>query len=454
MDKLLDLLRAQRAKHLDWLRQLGAIPSVSTEDEHRTDVRQAVDEVCRLCMGIGLSAAVCETGGHPLVVAEHCHAAGAPTCLVYGHADVQPMGDPARWNTPPFEPTVVDDWMYCRGAADDKGPLLVYLRAAEAWLSGTGKLPINLKILIEAEEEVGSPNLRAFLEQNRERLACDTILISDTGLFQDHWPTITTGTRGLCYKEVVLSGPTGNLHSGLGGPVVNPANALARLIATLHDDQGRVNIPGFYDDVVEPTAEERAQLAALPFDDQQYARDLGVPSLHGEPGWNTLELGTVRPTLDVNGIYGGYMEPGSNTIIPARAGAKISMRLVPNQRAATISRLFNEAVRARCPAGVRCEIIDHALAEPYYATPAGPAMQAAQLALRESFGRDVALLRSGGSLPIVNTFRDLLGVNSILIGLDSPNCNAHGPNEKICLSDLDRGAETMVRLFGYLAETH
>jgi acetylornithine deacetylase/succinyl-diaminopimelate desuccinylase-like protein len=281
-------------------------------------------------------------------------------------------------------------------------------------------------------------------------LKCDGILISDTGLFEDGWPTITTGTRGICYKEVRLSGPKHDLHSGDGGPIANPANALTRIVASLHDERGRVNIPGFYDDVLEPPAEERAQLAKLPFDEQKYAADLGVPGFSGEEGWSVRELGSMRPTLDVNGIYGGYTKEGANTIIPASAGVKLSMRLVPNQDGQDISRKFDETIRARCPDSVRCEIINHARAQPYLMPPDSPTLEAGERALREAFGRDVAFIRCGGSLPILSMFKQELGADSLLLGLASPNCNAHGPNEKVNLADLDRGAEAVVRLMTYL----
>jgi acetylornithine deacetylase/succinyl-diaminopimelate desuccinylase-like protein len=281
-------------------------------------------------------------------------------------------------------------------------------------------------------------------------LKCDGILISDTALFEDGWPTVTTGTRGICYKEIRLSGPKHDLHSGDGGPITNPANALAAIVASLHDERGRVNIPGFYEHVIDPPATERRQLADLPFDEQKYAEEIGVPGFSGEHGWSVAELRSVRPTLDVNGIYGGYMKEGANTIIPASAGAKLSMRLVPNQDAQDISRKFDEAIRARCPRTVRCEIIDHAHAEPYMTPPNDPALEAATRALREAFGRDVAFIRCGGSLPILSMFKQTLHADSILLGFASPNCNAHGPNEKVKLADLNRGAEAVVRLMGYL----
>jgi acetylornithine deacetylase/succinyl-diaminopimelate desuccinylase-like protein len=444
-------LREHHDEHLKWAEELCRIPSISTQDEHKGDVRRAVEWVRDLCEKIGFKAQIHDTARHPILYAEWCQVPGAPTYLAYGHVDVQPAGDLSLWNADPFEPTIRGDWLICRGAADDKGQMLMYLRAAQAWLETAGKLPINLKLLIEAEEEIGSPNLTPFVQKRKDLLACDGILISDTGLYRDGWPTITTGTRGLVYKEVRISGPQHDVHSGSGGPVVNPANVLAKLIASLHDERGRVAIPGFYDDVVEPAVEERAALAKLPFDEKQFAEELGVPGFGaGEKGWSILELGTVRPTLDVNGIFGGYMQPGTNTIIPASAGAKISMRLVPNQDAEEISRQFDEAVRARMPASVSVEIMDHTHAYPYVTLIEGELVRAAREALRAAFGHDVAYLRCGGTLPILPMFKRELAADSLLLGFASPTCNAHGPNEKVNLGDLNRGAEAVVRLMGYL----
>ncbi len=452
VDKCVEYLREHRREHLDWTIELCRIPSISTKEEHKQDVAAAVRWTHELCEKIGLKSRVYETDGHPAVCAEWCRAPGAPTYLVYGHVDVQPTGDLALWDAPPFEPVQKDGWLIARGAADDKGQVLVYLRAAAAWLATAGKLPVNLKFLIEGEEEIASPNLGPFVEQHRELLACDHVLISDTGLIRDGWPTITYATRGLLYKEVRLSGPHHDLHSGShGGVVANPANVLAALIASLHDESGRVTIPGFYDDVVELSDEQRAQLNALPLDEKEYIASLGSPAPHGEAGYTTAERRSVRPTLDVNGIYGGFMAEGANTIIPARAGAKISMRLVANQDAEKLSGVFDRTVRERVPDTVRVEILNHGACGAYMAPRGSRPMKAAERALREAFGKETALMPEGGSLPILPMFKRLLGVDCLLIGLASPSCNAHGPNERVLLADLDRGAEAVARLFGYLA---
>lgn len=453
MERTIQYLREHRPEHLRWAIDLCRIPSISTKPEHKDDVARAVRWTAEVCDRIGLQTRILETPRHPLVFAEYVAGPDKPTFLVYGHVDVQPTGDLSLWESGPFDPQVKGDWLIARGSSDDKGQVLMYLRAAAAWLATEKKLPLNLKFLIEGEEEIGSPNLEPFVSQNKELLACQSILISDTGMYEDGWPTITYGTRGLCYKEIRLRGPKHDLHSGThGGAIANPAVVLAQIIASLKDADGRVTIPGFYERVVEPSEEERRAAAALPFDEARYIADLGSPAPYGEAGYSTNERRTSRPTLDVNGIYGGYMAEGANTIIPARAGAKISMRLVPEQDAAAISRAFDDTIRARCPDTVRLEILDHSNCGPYMTPIDSPAMKAAARALREAFGKDTAFIREGGSLPILPMFKHELGADSIMLGFASPNCNAHGPNEKLRIPDADVGAEAIARLFAYLAE--
>lgn len=455
MKEAVQYLQKHRKEHLKQALELCRIPSVSTLEKHKADVRRAVEWTRDACLAAGLRAQVFDTPRHPLVYAEWCDAgAAAPTFLVYGHVDVQPAGDPKLWEAGPFEPTIQGDWLICRGSSDDKGQVLLYVRAAEAWLKTVGKLPINLKLLIEGEEEIGSPNLPDFVRSHRDLLKCDGILISDTGMVEDGYPTITYGTRGLTYKEVKLLGPAFNLHSGQhGGAVANPANVLAAIIASLHDGEGRVNIPGFYDDVIEPSEHERNLAAAVPFDEARYVKDLGVPRLGGgEKCFAPNERRSIRPTLDVNGLYGGFMDEGASTVIPAFAGAKISMRLVPNQSGLDIGRKFEQAIRSRCPDTVRCEIHDHSSCDAYVTPLDWPAMKAAETALRETYGKAPVFVREGGSLPILPMFRKELGASSLMLGFASPNCNAHGPNEKVSISDLDRGAETIARLLAHLVQ--
>lgn len=452
MDDVINYLREHRREHLEWSRALCRIPSISTRPENAEDVRRSVEWTADLCRKIGLAQVrVVDTAKHPLVYAEHCKAPGKPTYLIYGHVDVQPTGDRALWDADPFEPVVKDDWLICRGSADDKGQVVLHLRAAAAWLVTQKRLPVNLKFLIEGEEEIGSPNLYGFVEQNRQLLACDQVVISDTGMVADGHPTITVATRGLLYKEVKLSGPKNDLHSGThGGAVANPATAIAELVASLHDEKRRVNIPGFYDDVIELTATERAEIAALPFDEAQYLAELGSNFAYGEAGYTTQERRTIRPTLEVNGIYGGYMGAGGSTIVPSSAGAKISMRLVPNQSATKLSAIFDETIRNRCPAELRLEILQHGCADAYGAPLNSRELNAAKAALQAAFGKPAALLREGGTLPILPMFRQVLGAESLMLGFASPSCNAHGPNERVRIPDLDAGAEAVARLWELL----
>lgn len=453
-EQILSYLRDHKAEHLEWARDVCRIPSISTDVEHTGDVRRAIEWTRDLCKQIGLETEIYETGGHPLVYAERSENPDAPTYLVYGHMDVQPAGDRGLWDADPFDPVVNGGWLICRGSADDKGQVLVHLRAAAAWLAVAGKLPVNLKFLLEAEEEIASPNLAPFLEKHQALLKCDHILISDTGMYADGWPTITYGTRGLLYKEIRLHGPRHDLHSGsFGGTVANPANVLAQIIAGLHDEHGRVNIQGFYDDVAEASPEERAQIQKLPFDETEYTETLGSPAICGEVGFNTNERRWIRPTLDVNGVYGGFMAEGANTIIPTSAGAKISMRLVPRQDGAKLSGLFDEAIKSMCPRTVRLEILNHGHADAYMAPLDSGPMRAARSALKTAYDKEPALIREGGSLPILPMFKRILGVDSLMLGFASPACNAHGPNEKVNLEDLDRGAEAVAMLYGMLGES-
>lgn len=451
MNETLAYLRAHRQPHLDALCDFCRIPSISTGADHVVEVRRAIEWLADFATCHGLSAEILETGGHPALVAEHCHAPGAPTYLVYGHADVQPTGERALWHADPFEPVVQDGRLICRGSADNKGPLMVHLRAAAAFLATQRKLPVNLKFLIEGEEEIGSPHLAALIEKERNRLRCDHVLISDTGMYAAGWPTITYGTRGCLLKEIRVYGPKHDMHSGsFGGTIANPAHVLARIVAGLHDAHGRVAIPGFYDDVVELSPAERDRLRALPLDVDAYLADVGSPAIVGEAGFSTNERRWIRPTLEVNGIYGGFTGAGSSTIVPASAGAKISMRLVPEQRGEGIGAQFDAAVRGLCPDTVRLEILSRGHADAYVAPTDSREMAAAEEALRTVFGRNVALIREGGSLPILPMFRKLLGADSLLIGFAHPNCAAHGPNENIILEDLDRGAEAIVHLLTQL----
>lgn len=446
-----DYLKANQDRFQQELFDLLRIPSISAQPDHAADVRKAAEWTRDRCVAAGLSAEIVETDGHPAVIAQGEQTPGRPTVLIYGHYDVQPEGELSLWHTGPFKPVIQDGKIVCRGAADDKGQMLCAIMAVEAWMKTAGSLPINVKLLLEGEEEVGSPNLAPCVQAHRDRLACDYVIIHDTAQFGDNAPAVTTATKGLVYKEVIFHGPKKDLHSGsFGGTVANPANELAKLIASFHDAEGRVTIPGFYDRVAEMSDDELAMMKSLPFDEAALLADLGSPRTWGEAGYETLHRRWARPTLDVNGIYGGYMGPGSSTIIPSFAGAKVSMRLVPNQDAGEIDRLFEEAVRARTPKTVTAEIKSHAACDPYLADLTSPGMKAARQAIESGFGKAPFLIREGGSLPILPMFKETLGADSLLLGYCQPNCNAHSPNEFFHLRDFEAGTRSSAALLGLL----
>jgi acetylornithine deacetylase/succinyl-diaminopimelate desuccinylase-like protein len=437
-----------RDELLDFLR----IPSVSTQKDQAADIRAAAEWTRNRCLAAGLSAETVETPGWPAVLAEGEQKPGRPTVMVYGHYDVQPEGDLSLWHTGPFEPIVQDGRMVCRGAADDKGQVFCAILAAEAWMRTAGAIPVNLKFCIEGEEEVGSPNLARVVDKHKERLACDYVIIHDTAQFGDGVPAVTTATKGLLYKEVVLTGPKKDLHSGsFGGTVANPANEMAKLIASLHGPDGRVNISGFYDQVREMSAAEVEMMNGLPYDETAFLADVGSPRTHGEEGYSAMYRRWARPTLDVNGIYGGYMKEGASTIIPSFAGAKISMRLVPDQKADQIEALFEETIRSRVPDTVKLEIKSHACCDPYLADLESPGMAAARNAVAMGFGTEPVLIREGGSLPILPMFKTILGADSLMIGYCLPNCNAYSPNEFLHVRDFEAGTRTSAALLGLLA---
>jgi len=448
MTDIIEYLRENRERHLAELKDFVRIPSVSAKSEHRDDVRSAAEWLVERMLEAGLQTAeLLPTSGHPVVVGEWRGASGAPTLLIYGHYDVQPPEPLDEWTSPPFEPAIRDGKLYARGSVDDKGQLFLYLKAVEAHISARGSLPVNVVFLVEGEEEVGSPNLEGFLVENRERLACDAVLISDTGMFAAGLPSITKGLRGLAYMEVRVRGPKSDLHSGsYGGAVVNPANALARIVAQLHDENGRVAIPGFYDDVVEADESERRSMAELPHEEEDLRREVGAPALGGEAGYSALERIWIRPTLDVNGLLSGYTGEGAKTVLPAKAMAKISMRLVPNQQHRDIEEKFVRYVRSIAPPGVTVEIEALHGGEPWYADPRHPIFEAAARALKEAFGTSPVFIREGGSIPIVQAFQQTLNAPVALIGFALPGSNAHAPDEWFSLDNFARGSEAIARL--------
>ncbi len=453
MDRAFEYLKthapALQERLLDFLR----IPSISAQKDHAKDIRAAASWLLNACADAGLAAEIVETDGWPAVLAQSEPQADRPTILVYGHYDVQPEGDRSLWHAGPFTPTVRDGRIIGRGAADDKGQLLCALFAVEAWSRAVGRLPINVKLLFEGEEEVGSPNLLPLIQAHRDRLACDYIVIHDTGQFAEDVPAITVATKGLVYKEIVFRGPSKDLHSGsFGGAVANPANELCRLIASLKGADGKVNLPGFYDAVVEMSPVEVEAMNRLPFKERAFLEDVGSPTTQGELGYSTLHRMWARPTCDVNGLYGGYMKEGSSTIIPSFAGVKVSMRLVPHQKADPISRQFDQTVRDRVPPTVRCEIKTHANCDPYLADLSSKGMQAARQAVESGFGKAPVLIREGGSLPIIPQFKAVLGADSLLLGFAQPNCNAHSPNEFFLVKDFEAGMRTSAALIGLISD--
>lgn len=428
--------------------ELLSIPSVSTDPTYRPEIDRAARWVASRLESAGLRAELIATGGHPLVYAESPQVQGAPCALVYGHYDVQPADPLELWISPPFEPAVRDGNLYARGASDDKGQFLTHVFSAEAWLATEGRLPLNLKYLIEGEEEIGSPSLRAFLQDQSRRLACDCVVISDGAQFGPGQPAITYGLRGIAYFDLLLRGPSRDLHSGtFGGAVTNPANVLARMLAALVDEKGRIQVPGFYDDVQPLSPEERQALASLPFDEQQYFQQIGVDGAVGEEGYTVLERRWARPTCDVNGLWGGYQGAGAKTVLPAEAGAKFSFRLVPHQDPARIATALRDMLQAMCPSGIRMELLTQHNSPAVLVSLESPYVQAAARAIEAVFGRKVVYTREGGSIPIVVDFYQRLRADTLLIGWGLDDDNAHSPNEKLSLADFHRAIRTSARLW-------
>jgi acetylornithine deacetylase/succinyl-diaminopimelate desuccinylase-like protein len=447
-----DWLLKNRDRHLAELCELLTIPSVANAADGACEraAQWLTDHLERL----GLAAQIVPSGGPPNVLAERRVGDDRPTLLLYGHYDVQPPDPLEAWQSPPFDPQVRDGCLVARGASDDKGPLFAHLMAIEAWQRAGGGLPVNLKVFIEGEEEIGSPHLEPFVAVHRRKLAADAAVISDSEFFTEDLPSITYGLRGLVYVEVTVSGPHQDLHSGVhGGAVRNPANVLASLVAALHNERGRITIPGFYDDVLELSAAERAALAKLPFGQADYAASLGLAELTGgEEGLAVLERRWSRPTLDCNGLVAGYTGVGAKTIIPAAATAKISMRLVPRQQPGKIVSALESHLRRLCPAGVTVSLAVHSLANPVLLATNSPAMHAARAALVEAFGREPALVRCGASVPVVELFQRLLKLDAVLMGFSLPSDNLHGPNEHLRLEQLWRGSVAAAAFVHHLAQ--
>ncbi|WP_460634454.1 dipeptidase [Larkinella harenae] len=446
-------LADHKERFLNELFDLLRIPSVSADSKFKPDMRRAAEFVKDKLAAAGLDKAeVCETEGHPVVYAEKLIDDALPTVLVYGHYDVQPADPYELWNTPPFEPTIRNERIYARGACDDKGQFYMHVKALEAMLA-TDNLPCNVKVMIEGEEETGSEHLGKFVIDNREKLKCDVILISDTSIIANDVPSIEAGLRGLSYVEVQVVGPNRDLHSGVyGGAVQNPLNVLCQMIASLHDEKGRITIPGFYDKLDDLSAEERAALAEAPFDEEEYKRDLGLNAVFGEEGYSTPERASIRPTLDVNGIWGGYTGEGAKTVLPSKAQAKISMRLVPNQDPDEITELFANHFKAIAPPTVTVTVTPHHGGQPYVTPTDSVEFEAARRAFREAWGKDAIPTRGGGSIPIVALFEKELGVKSILMGFGLDIDSLHSPNESYGLFNFYKGIETIPYFYKHYAE--
>jgi len=445
-----------RERYLQELFDFLRIPSISTLPEAAPDMQRAAQWLAEAMARIGLDqVAVMPTAGHPLVYGQWLDAGPqAPTLLFYGHYDVQPVDPLDEWLSPPFEPTVRNNQLFCRGASDDKGQVYLVLAAIDSYLRTEGRLPINLKVIIEGEEEISSPNLTPWVEEHREMLACDAVLICDTGILAENMPLINHGTRGLTYMEVEVQGPATDLHSGgFGGVVDNPFNVLVRILAQLQDGETRrVLIPGFYDQVAPPDALEERLLAQAPISDQVIQGLTGAPAAAGEAGYTAAERVTVRPTLDIHGMPGGFTGEGKKTVIPARASAKVSMRLVPNQDPAEIATLFERRVRSLAPSSVKVTVRTLGLARWSLVDLNEPAIQAAARAYETSFGTAPLFMRGGGTLPIVADFQDILKAPVVMMGFGLPNDNAHAPNEKLSLTLFQRGIETVIHYFALLPE--
>jgi acetylornithine deacetylase/succinyl-diaminopimelate desuccinylase-like protein len=429
------------------------IPSVSARSEHVADVRRAAAWVHGKLAAIGFEVTTHPTAGHPVVLGEWRGApTGAPTVLVYGHYDVQPPEPLELWTTPAFEPTIRDGNIYARGSVDDKGQLWLHLAALESHLAARGTLPVNIIVLAEGEEEVGSDHLAPFIEEHRQRLACDAVVISDSTMFAPGIPSILSSLRGLAYFQLDVTGPGSDLHSGMyGGAVVNPAAALARILASFHDADGRIAIPGFYDDVLPFPEVVREGMRQLPFDEAEFKRSLAVDALGGEPGYSTLEKLWTRPTCEVNGMLSGYTGEGAKTVLPGIAMAKVSCRLVPGQDPATVKRLMEEHVRAVAPAGVSVRVTMLHGGHPWRADLSGPAFDAAVRALEAAFGRAPVITGEGGSIPVVSDFARLLGAPVLLIGFGLPGENAHAPDEWISQENFRTGMRAIAALWDEMA---
>jgi acetylornithine deacetylase/succinyl-diaminopimelate desuccinylase-like protein len=452
MEGILTFIDQSKDRYLAELREFIAIPSVSTNTENTDDIHRCAQWVAGQMRMIGLqNVQILPTAGHPVVYADWLNAPGKPTVLIYGHYDVQPPEPLELWTSPPFEATVRDGNLYARGAADDKGQVFIHIKSLEAYLKSMGTLPVNVKLLVEGEEEIGSAHLEPFLMEHKELLKADLVLISDSSMFAKGIPSICYGLRGLAYMQVDLVGPNKDLHSGsFGGTVHNPIQALAEIIAQLHDKNGRVTVPGFYKDVRPLSKTERSAFRKLPWSDRKYAKELGVRELYGEKGYSTLERVWARPTLECNGIWGGFTGEGAKTVLPSKASAKISMRLVPDQKSSKVGKLFERHITKIAPKSVAVTVQNLHGGEAAITPIDSPGVKAAVAALEKGFGKKPLYQREGGSIPIVVQFKELLGIDTVLLGFGLPDENAHAPNEFLNLDNFFGGIKTSAHFFDQL----
>ncbi len=448
MEHVKNYLEANKDRFLDELFGLIRIPSISSLSEHKPDMLRAAEYWKEAILKAGADKAeVIPSNGNPVVYGEKIIDPKLPTVLVYGHYDVMPVDPIDLWDSPPFEPEIRDGKIFARGADDDKGQAFMHAKAFELMVQ-TQSLPCNVKFMVEGEEEIGSPNLKQWCLDHKEMLHADIILVSDTSMIAQDIPSITTGLRGLAFMEVEVTGPNRDLHSGIfGGAVANPANVLAKMIAQLQDEKGRITIPGFYDDVLEISPEERAEMAKAPFNLEQYKKALDIDEVHGEDGFSSSERTGIRPSLDVNGIWGGYTGEGAKTVLPSKAYAKISMRLVPNQDHKKIARLFEDHFKAIAPPYVKVKVQELHGGQGYVSPITMTAYQAAELAYTDTFGKKPVPVRSGGSIPIISTFEEVLGIKSILMGFGLESDAIHSPNENYPVFNFYKGIETIVHFY-------
>jgi acetylornithine deacetylase/succinyl-diaminopimelate desuccinylase-like protein len=455
MNSVVDFINVHRDRYVDELKQYLAIPSISALPQHAADVRRAAEWTGEALRQAGLqNVRLIETPGHPVVFGDWLNAPGKPTILFYGHYDVQPVDPLNLWTSPPFDATIRDGEIYARGAADDKGQVFMHIKAVEAYLKQSGSLPLNIKFFIEGEEEVGSMHLDDFVRSHKQDLAADVVVISDSPMFDRGIPSICYGLRGLTYVQVDLRGTKSDLHSGsFGGAVANPAFVLAQILAQMKDRGGRIKIPGFYDDVRELSEAERAEWKKLPFNETKYKKELGAPRLFGETGYSTLERVWARPTFEVNGLLSGFTGEGAKTVLPATAMAKVSMRLVPDQDPNKIAALFEAYLRKVAPKTVEVSVTRMSGGKPWMTEFDNKYVRAAGRAIEQGFGKAPVFNREGGSIPVVSTFQEELGVPSVLFGVGLPDENAHAPDEKLDLGNFHNGIIASAYLYQEIANT-